>query len=284
FGSFRPIFWNRKLFTTQREHTLGALIDVDHPALAGFPTENHVSWQWWDVLFNSKPIPIGGLSSAIEPVVRPIDDWADPRSLGLIFEARVGRGRVLICAADLETDLATRPAARALRSSLMEYAASDAFNPTQALEGWELVRLFREPSPMQQLNVSVIAPASHPGYGPELAVDGDPATFWHTAWAPNVLEPPHTLELDLGRPRDVSGIRYTPRADSPNGRFGSYRIEVSEAGYNWSQATNGTWPDDATTKTARWAPRAVRYVRLIMTESVNGEPYASAAEVEVILK
>ncbi|MEL7482831.1 MAG: sugar-binding domain-containing protein, partial [Planctomycetota bacterium] len=180
FGSFRPIFWNTVLFTTQREHTLGALIDADHPALAGFPTDEHVSWQWWDILFKSKPIPLGGLSSPIDPIVRPIDDWVDPRSLGLIFEARVGEGRVLVCGVDLETNLDGRPAARALRASLLEYVGSDAFAPQQRLEAWELTRLFREPSAMQKLNAAVTASNAHPGYDPQLVLDGDPATFWHT--------------------------------------------------------------------------------------------------------
>ncbi|MEN0019290.1 MAG: sugar-binding domain-containing protein, partial [Planctomycetota bacterium] len=170
FGSFRPIFWNRALFTTQREHTLGALIDNDHPALAGFPSRHYVTWQWWDVLFNSKPIPLDGLSAAIDPIVRPIDDWVMPRSLGLLFEARVGEGRVLVCAVDLETDLENRPAARALRESLLAYAASIGFDPQQRLEGWELTRLFRDPSPMEKLGASAMAANSHPGYGPELAL------------------------------------------------------------------------------------------------------------------
>ncbi|MEO1584285.1 MAG: discoidin domain-containing protein [Planctomycetota bacterium] len=284
FGSFRPIFWNTVLFTTQREHTLGALIDRDHPALAAFPTQEHVSWQWWDILFKSKPIPLGGLSSPIDPIVRPIDDWVDPRSLGLLFEARVGQGKVLICGVDLETDLAGRPAARALRASLTDYARSDAFAPRQRLEGWELTRLFREPSEMQKLNAAVTASNAHPGYGPELVLDGDPATFWHTAWAPTQVEPPHSLEIDLGLPRPVAGLRYTPRSDSENGRFAEYRIEVSDAGYDWTQVKEGAWQNDATVKSATWQATQARYVRLTMLRSTNGEPYASAAEVEIIVE
>jgi hypothetical protein len=284
FGSFRPIFWNTILFTTQREHTLGALIDADHPALAGFPTDGHVDWQWWDILFNSKPIPLDGLSTSIDPIVRPIDDWVDPRSLGLVFEARVGSGRLLVCAVDLETNMERRPAARALRESLLEYAASDAFDPRQTLAPWELTRLFREPSAMQRLGAAITASNAHPGYGPELAIDGDPATFWHTAWAPTQARPPHSLEIDLGRPRAVAGLRYTPRPDRPNGRFKRYRVEVSEAGYDWTEVAAGEWPGGPEPKVVEWASRPARHVRLTMLESVNGRPYASAAEVEVLLE
>ena len=284
FGSFRPIFWNRALFTTQREHTLGAVIDGDHPALAGFPSRGHVTWQWWDVLFNSKPIPLDALSSRIDPIVRPIDDWAEPRSLGLIFEARVGSGRLLVCAVDLETDLNARPAARALRSSLLSYAASDAFAPVQSLAGWELVRLFREPSAMQKLNAAVTASSSQAGYGPEAVLDGDPSTFWHTSWSP-APDPPHSLKIDLGRLRMVSGVRYTPRQDGDNGVFKRYRVEISDAGYQWSQIEEGEWSAAGSggVRSVDWAARSARYVRLTMLESMNGGTHGSAAEVEVVV-
>lgn len=283
FGSFRPIFWNRALFTTQREHTLGAVIDEDHPALAGFPSRGHVTWQWWDVLFNSKPIPLDALSSPIDPIVRPIDDWAEPRSLGLIFEARVGSGRLLVCAVDLETDLASRPAARALRSSLLAYAGSDAFAPTQSLAGWELVRLFREPSAMQKLNAGATASSRQAGYGPELAIDGDPSTFWHTSWSPTT-DPPHSIKIDLGRAQTVSGVRYTARQQGDNGVFGRYRVEISDAGYQWSLVEEGEWAANAADRSVEWSPRSARYVRLTMLEATNGGQHASAAEVEVVVE
>ncbi len=283
FGSFRPIFWNRALFTTQREHTLGAVIDEDHPALAGFPSRGHVTWQWWDVLFNSKPIPLDALSSRIDPIVRPIDDWAAPRSLGLIFEARVGSGRLLVCAVDLETDLDARPAARALRSSLLSYAASDAFAPVQSLAGWELLGLFREPSAMQKLNAGATASSSQAGYGPELAIDGDPSTFWHTSWSPTT-DPPHSIKIDLGRAQTVSGVRYTARQQGDNGVFGRYRVEISDAGYQWAVVEEGEWSAGAAERSVAWSPRSARYVRLTMLEATNGGQHASAAEVEVVVE
>ncbi|MEL7484017.1 MAG: discoidin domain-containing protein, partial [Planctomycetota bacterium] len=125
---------------------------------------------------------------------------------------------------------------------------------------------------------------AHPGYDPQLVLDGDPATFWHTAWAPTQVQPPHSLEIDLGLPRSVAGLRYTPRTDSENGRFSAYRIEVSDAGYDWTLIEEGSWDNDASTKSAQWTPQQARYVRLTMLSSTNGQPYASAAEVEIIVE
>ena len=42
------------------------------------------------------------------------------------------------------------------------------------------------------------------------AIDGNPATFWHTQWSQQTALP-HTLVLDLGGQYQVDGWRYLPR-------------------------------------------------------------------------
>ncbi len=58
-----------------------------------------------------------------------IDNYERNYKLGLIFETKVGKGKLLICALDLKTDSEKRPAARQLKTSLLNYAAGDRFNP-----------------------------------------------------------------------------------------------------------------------------------------------------------
>ncbi|MEO0631593.1 MAG: discoidin domain-containing protein, partial [Planctomycetota bacterium] len=84
--------------------------------------------------------------------------------------------------------------------------------------------------------------------------------------------------------RNVAGLRYTPRQDADNGRFARYRIEVSEAGYDWSEVDAGDWAGSDEVQLAEWDPVSARYIRLTMLSSGNGQPYASAAEVEVIVE
>jgi len=43
----------------------------------------------------------------------------------------VGPGRLLVCSIDLAGDLSAQPVARQLRSSLLAYAQSDRFNPSE---------------------------------------------------------------------------------------------------------------------------------------------------------
>jgi hypothetical protein len=72
---------------------------------------------------------LDGLPQALRPTVQVIDDWFTNRRLGLVFEARVGKGRLLVTSIDLGRDLEADPVARQMRHSLLRYAASDRFTP-----------------------------------------------------------------------------------------------------------------------------------------------------------
>jgi beta-galactosidase len=61
----------------------------------------------------------------------------------------------------------------------------------------------------------------------ENVFDGDPDSFWHSLWSAPHTGHPHTLVLDLGRVRPLTGVRLLPRQDSPNGRIRDYRLYLS---------------------------------------------------------
>ena len=115
-------------------HTLGICCDEKHPALAAFPNEGVSDYQWWDLLSRCDAMCLDAYSKDLRPIVYLIDDWFTNRKLGMLFEARVGKGKLLVCSADLQHDLETRPAAAQFRQSLLEYMASDRFAPVQELE------------------------------------------------------------------------------------------------------------------------------------------------------
>ena len=80
---------------------------------------------------------------------------------------------------------------------------------------------------MEQLGARVLAcDSAEPGYAADLALDGDPATFWHTAYSPQPAPLPHWLVVDLGKTVAVHGLRLTPRADMANGRIARAEIRV----------------------------------------------------------
>ncbi|MBN1363089.1 MAG: hypothetical protein JW993_20990 [Sedimentisphaerales bacterium] len=143
-GTFRPIFWNRITFPKNVVHTLGILCDPDHPALPEFPTDFHSNWQWQDLLDRSKPLVLSDAPSDLWPIVQPIDDWNDARKLAVLLEARVGSGRLMLCAMDILTDVDTRPVARQLRYSLLRYMNSDRFSPRVELSPDQLRSLLQQ--------------------------------------------------------------------------------------------------------------------------------------------
>jgi hypothetical protein len=66
------------------------------------------------------------------PIVQIIDNFARNHKLGLIFETRVGKGKLLVCAIDL-LQLQDHPETRQLYHSLLHYVTSDAFAPEAAV-------------------------------------------------------------------------------------------------------------------------------------------------------
>jgi len=142
--AFLPAFWSPVYFTNQAG-TMGLLIDDKHPALADFPTEDHSDWQWWSLLTPSPGAVVldeSGLSS--RPIVQVIDAFSRNQKLGLIFEARVGQGRLLVCAADLTTGEAQDPMRRQMRASLVRYLSAPAPSDLETISDEALENLFRE--------------------------------------------------------------------------------------------------------------------------------------------
>ena len=130
---FSSIFWNTAWTGGQAPHTLGILCDPEHPALKEFPTEFHSDWQWWDAITHADAIQLSAVSSDLQPIVRVIDDWFTARPLALVFECRIGNGKLLVSSIDLLSNQANRPEARQLLHSLTQYMGSEAFNPTVQL-------------------------------------------------------------------------------------------------------------------------------------------------------
>lgn len=129
-GKFVQVFWSPVHFPNQ-PGTMGVLCDPAHPALVHFPTEMHSNWQWWDICKNAKTIELDSVKENLQPIVRMVDNFYKNRNLGLVFEAKVGNGKLLFCSSDLADNRDLRPVARQLYYSLMEYMQSTQFNPSE---------------------------------------------------------------------------------------------------------------------------------------------------------
>jgi hypothetical protein len=142
-GVFSGISWNT-VWSGMPPNLLGILCDPKHPAFASFPTEFHTNWQWWDLVHHSKPMELDSTPSEFRPLVQMIPDWNTNQKIGLLWEARVDSGRLLVSAMDLRGDLSRRPVAAQLLYSLKQYAASDAFQPAGILTEATIDTLFKK--------------------------------------------------------------------------------------------------------------------------------------------
>jgi len=281
---FSSIFWNTAWTGGQAPHTLGILCDPKHPAFNAFPTEYHSNWQWWSIVTQSKPMVMDALPPALRPLLQVVPDWFRPQRLGLVFEAKVYGGKILVCSVDLEHDLAARLAARQLRRSLLGYVASPQFAPRIEVSSDQIRSLFREPTRLQRIGATIRADSQQQGYPAGNAIDGDAKTIWHTDWEPSPAPMPHALTLDLRQPMRIAGIRYLPRQDMTNGRIAQYAVSVSDDNQNWGEpVATGEFPDGKAAQVIRFSsPRTARYVKLVITREVNGRPFASVAEIDII--
>jgi hypothetical protein len=152
-GSFTPVFWS-PIWFNNGAGTMSILCDPKHPALAQFPTEEYTNWQWYDLLQRSRSVILDDTPSAFRPLVQVIDNFSRNHKLGNLFEARVGRGRLLVCSLDLWSDLEHRPAARQMLRSLLAYAASEEFRPAQELSVSTLSLLLRPPSALAKMRAA----------------------------------------------------------------------------------------------------------------------------------
>lgn len=139
---FTPAFWNTAWTRGQAPHTLGVLHDPRHPVFRHFPTTGTTDWQWWELLHGAKAMLLDGLPAGLRPVAQPIDTWFEARRLGVLVEARIGSGRIMVSSLDLDPS-GDRPVARQLRRSLLDYLAGDDFSPTETLTPEDLLRLLR---------------------------------------------------------------------------------------------------------------------------------------------
>jgi hypothetical protein len=128
------VFWNTSWFKLRPPHTTGAYIDKTHPLFKyGFPTDDWSNLNWWELLNKAQVMNLRELPADYQPPIQPIDTWHVSRKLGMLIEARVLKGRLLMTTMDITTDLAHRLVARQMRHAILRYMQSADFQPAITL-------------------------------------------------------------------------------------------------------------------------------------------------------
>lgn len=143
-------FWNWKTFKASAERmnrpvsagTLGMLTDPRHPLFAHFPTEAHTHWQWWSIMKMTRPLILDSTDMDYRPIAQIIDNIDRNHKLGMLFEFKVGKGKLFISMADLIPNL-NQPEVRQLYYSMLQYVASDDFAPQESITLNQLNQLLK---------------------------------------------------------------------------------------------------------------------------------------------
>ena len=128
-----PAFWNTSWFKMRPPHTTGILINDFHPVFRDFPTDYYSNLQWWELANRAQVMELTDFPKSFQPIVQPIDTWFINRRLAMLFEAKVGNGKIIVCSADIQKDPDKRIVARQLRYSILKYMNSNLFLPENEL-------------------------------------------------------------------------------------------------------------------------------------------------------
>jgi len=120
------------------------------------------------------------------------------------------------------------------------------------------------------------------------SIDGDESTNWITQWRPSTIKHPHSIAVNLGEEVTLKGFSYTPRKGIINGTIKKYRFYVSENGTDWVNVVSKEF-DNIKNNPVKQFVRFLdnvkaSYIKLEALSEINGNPWASAAEIGIITK
>ena len=270
-GKFLPAFWSPAYFK-DRDQGMGILLDPNQAAFKLFPTDAFTDWQWHGILERSFFMNLEKLPQISSPIIRIIDGYNLNRNLALAFEANVGKGKMVVCAANLADKLETRIEAGQLRESIIAYMQSTAFQPSQNLEPELLTKeFFTKPRLVLSLGQPVIVSSEAGGSAGGDANDGDRST----RWCANGPSYPQWWQVDLGEVKDLSGCKIVWEL-SGKVRF---LVEGSADGNAWNTLVDRTGGSEKAAETEAFDFQArARFVRV----SIQGGPgWAGFRECEI---
>jgi hypothetical protein len=125
-ASFKPAWWKGD----ERNDFVHGNLFLDHPALKGFPHDGYGDLQTFELLNNRPVTKLDEMPGGIEPIVWALDVPWKMRRMGYLWEARVGKGKLLVSAFALrQPQRNTNPAAAWMYALLTRYASSPEFQP-----------------------------------------------------------------------------------------------------------------------------------------------------------
>lgn len=135
------------------------------------------------------------------------------------------------------------------------------------------------PYKIPQSQMTATATSEQTGTDPaHHAIDGNPATMWHTDWSGND-KLPQSITLNLGDTYIINAFSYLPRQSGSNGHITQYKLYTSSDGENFTEVASGHWDNNNREKIVQFPMTEAAYVKLEAIQGNGG--WASAAELNV---
>lgn len=117
------------------------------------------------------------------------------------------------------------------------------------------------------------------------AIDGNPASIWHTHGNDGEHGCPQEIAVDMGKEKSLKGFTYLPRQDGTvSGMVDQYSFMVSTDGKQWQQVAEGEFGNlraNPVEQSIAFAPVKARYFKFIARHAVE-KNHAVVAELGVI--
>lgn len=139
---FTPVFWNTSWFKMRPPHTTGLFVENTHSIFDLFPTDYHSDIQWWELVNRAQVMQFTDFPKDFQPLVQSIDTWFVSRKIGMLFEANVGRGKLVMTSMDITNNLDERIVARQMWESILVYMQSEKFKPQWTIDAQLVADLF----------------------------------------------------------------------------------------------------------------------------------------------
>ena len=114
---------------------LGTYIEQSHPLFKyDFPTDAWANRNWQELLDEAQAMDLTTLPKDYLSPIQPIDQPETCRKLGMLVEANVLKGKLLVTTMDITNGLDHRLVARQMRKAILAYMQSDDFKPSVTLQ------------------------------------------------------------------------------------------------------------------------------------------------------
>lgn len=145
------------------------IIKSGHPALAGLPHDGFCGWQFRRLMEDAAAVQLEA-GVPFDPIVEVASSDKFLIRQSMMFEYKVGEGRLLVCSFNFDD---SDPAAAWLKARLAEYAGSDAFEPALSLSKKQLAAVIDAPLLKAEKNSNVAANPNDPANKAAPKQDGD---------------------------------------------------------------------------------------------------------------